>query len=79
MDPPYKNNNLYSDLFINFDSNLFWNFIKKLNSAEFHNIIFVSEISCPLKTKLIKSFNSYTSNSNKTKKYTEKLFLILKD
>lgn len=78
-DPPYKNNNLYSDLFINFDSNLFWIFIKDLNKNELNNIIFVSEISCPLKTKLIKSFNSYTSNSNKTKKYTENLFLILKD
>jgi hypothetical protein len=49
-----------------------------LNKKE-SNIIFVSEIECPLKNIVIKEFKSYTSNSNKTKKYTEKLYLILKD
>jgi len=76
-DPPYKNNNLLNELFIKFDSNLFWDFIKKLNAFK-SNIIFVSEIECPLKNIVIKEFNSYSTNASKTKRYTEKLFLILK-
>lgn len=71
-DPPYIGNNLGSDFFIKFNHDKFWNTMRKWSKK---NIVVISESSAPKDFKKIWSTNSITSNSGKTKRYEDCLFI----
>lgn len=71
-DPPYKNNNLGTELFTKFDSELFW---EKMRIWSKNNIVIISESSAPKDFKEIWRVKSSTTNAGKTKKYDDCLFV----
>jgi DNA adenine methylase len=75
-DPPYKNNNIQSEHFDNFDHILFWDTMRKWSK---NNLVFISEYKAPDDFEVVwsKSFSSVYSKKKKTN--NEKLFMYKKN
>jgi site-specific DNA-adenine methylase len=71
-DPPYRNNNLKSKFFDNFDHDDFWRNMRKWSKK---NIVIISESSAPEDFKKIWTSTSYTTNKWKNKKYEDNLYI----
>jgi DNA adenine methylase len=74
-DPPYKNNNIQSEHFDNFDHILFWDTMRKWSK---NNLVFISEYKAPEDFKVVWSKTVGSVYSTKTKTNTEKLFMYTK-
>lgn len=71
-DPPYKNNNLKSKFFENFDHDKFW---KKMRKWSKKNIVVISESTAPEDFVKIWSKTSHVTNRWKNKQYEDNLYI----
>ncbi len=71
-DPPYKDNNLNSKYFKNFDHDKFWNVMRKWSK---NNLVIISESTAPKDFIEIWSTTSRSTNISKTIKYKDCLYI----
>ena len=71
-DPPYKDNNLNSKYFKNFDHDKFWNVMRKWSK---NNLVIISESTAPKDFKKIWCTTSTSTNISGTIKYKDCLYI----
>lgn len=72
-DPPYKNNKFNAKYFKDFDSERFWNVMRRL---AVNNLVIISEYEAPADFKCIWEKQYYNVFSSKLKRGSEKLFVF---
>lgn len=71
-DPPYKDNNVQSEHFNNFDHNEFWDLMRKWAK---NNLVLISEYTAPKDFEIVWEKQMGTCYHKKPKVNTEKIFM----